>query len=287
MKRVVLNLAIGLSLSATTLSTQPLCGQASQIPSAAPIAPAGETPEQRGHKLLDEMVEALGGDAWLHRHNVQQYGRLARFFRGAPTGITVTFTAIHQFPGADRPEAERVGFLTDKSIILPGKKIDVVQIWSDNGGYEITYKGRNSLPHEQVDDFYRRRNHSVEALIHTWLKAPDVMVISEGNTMVERRLADKISILSADNDAITLELDAATHLPLRRSFKWRNETFKDYDEDAEEYDDYHPVQGLPTAYTLTRYHNGDMSSQTFFNKFEYDVDLAPDTFTQQVLVKKK
>jgi hypothetical protein len=30
-----------------------------------------------------------------------------------------------------------------------------------------------------------------------------------------------------------------------------------------------------------------MNSQTFFTKFEYDVDLPPDTFTQEILVKKK
>jgi hypothetical protein len=280
---VVLTVAMVL----VTLGAQPLWSQASEIPSAAPVQPAGQTPEQRGHKLLDEMVEALGGDAWFRRHNLQEYGNLARFFRGAPTGIVVNFTAIHQFPGDNRPEAERVGFITDKSMILPGKKIDVVQIWTGDGGYEITYKGRNSLPHEQVEDYYRRRYHSIESVVRVWLKAPDVMVVAEGNSMVERRLADKVTILSADNDAVTIELDAATHLPLRRTFKWRNETFKDFDEDAEEYDDYHVVQGLPTPYTLTRYHNGDMNSQSFFTKFAYDIDLPPDTFTQEILIKKK
>jgi hypothetical protein len=283
MKKVVLSVAMALA----TAIPLPLWGQASEIPSAAPVQPAGETPEQRGHKLLDEMVEALGGDAWLHRHNLREYGRIARFFRGAPTGIVIDFNAIHQFPGDNRPEAERIGFLTDKSIILPGKKIDVVQIWTGDGGYEITYKGKNSLPREQVEDFYRRRDHSIEDVVRTWLKAPNVVVISEGNTMVERRLADKVTVLSDNNDAVTIDLDATTHLPLRRTFKWRNETFKDFDEDAEEYDDYHTIQGLPTAFTLTRYHNGDMNSQTFFTKFEYDVDLPPDTFTQEILVKKK
>jgi hypothetical protein len=283
MKKVVLSAALALA----TAIPHPLWGQASEIPSAAPVQPAGQTPEQRGHKLLNEMVEALGGDAWLNRRNVKEYGRLARFFRGAPTGIVIDFAATHQFPGDNRPEAERVGFITDKSMILPGKKIDVVQIWTNDTGYEITYKGKSPLPVDQVTDYYRRRDHSVEAIVRIWLKAPDVVVIAEGNSMVERRLADKVTILSANNDAVTLELDAASHLPLRRTFQWRNETFKDHDEDAEEYDDYHPIQGLPTAFTLTRYHNGDMNSQTFFTKFEYDADLPPETFTQDILKKKK
>jgi len=281
MKRVVLSIALALA------STQSLWGQASEIPSAAPVQPAGQTPEQRGRKLIDQMVEALGGDAWLNRRNVQQFGHLARFFRGAPTGVVINFTAIHQFPSNSRPEAERVGFITDKSMILPGKKIDVVQIWIEKSGSEITYKGRTSLPREQVEDYFRRQAHSIEDVVRVWIHAPDVVIVSDGSSMVERRLTDKITILSADNDAVTLELDATTHLPLRRTFEWRNETFKDHDEDAEEYEDYHTIQGLPTALTLTRYHNGDMTSQTFLTKVEYDVELPPDAFTQQVLVKKK
>ncbi len=278
------NLALALLL---TLGTAPLWGQASAIPSAAPQLPAGETSEQRGKKLIDQMVEALGGDAWLHRHNVQQYGRIARFFRGAPTGIVTNFVAIHQFAGENRPEAERIGFLTGKGALVPGKKVDVVQIWKDNIGYEITYKGKNPLPAEQVADYYRRRNHSIESVVTAWLKAPGVIVVSEGNTMVERRLAEKVTVLSADNDAVTIDLDASTHLPLRRTFKSRNQTFKDDDEDTEEYDGYHTMQGLPTPLTLTRYRNGDMTSQTFFTSSEYDVNLPPDTFTQEILVKKK
>ena len=36
--------------------------------------------------------------------------------------------------------------------------------------------------------------------------------------MVERRLADRVSVLTANNDAVTLDLDAATHLPIQRTF---------------------------------------------------------------------
>ena len=282
MKRIVLCIAFSL-----TAASQPLWSQARDIPSAAPARPVGETSEQRGRQLLNEMLEALGGDAWLNRKNIQLYGHVGRFFRGAPTGIVIDFTSTHRFPDATHFEAERIGFITDKSMILPGKKIDVVQIWTTDKGYEITYKGKTELPKEQVEDYYRRRAHSIESVYSTWLKAPGVMVVYEGTGMVERRLADKVTILSDSNDAITLDLDVTTHLPIRRTFEWRNETFKDHDKDAEEYEDYHTVQGLPTAYSITRYRNDDMISQTFLTKIAYDVDLPPDNFNPDVLLKKK
>jgi hypothetical protein len=282
MKQLVFGIAIGLLTAAPSLRAQ-----ARDIPSAAPPKVAGETQDQRGRKLLDQMLEALGGDAWLNRKNVKELGHLARFFRGAPTGIVVDFTATRQFANGDRPDAQRVGYITDKSMILPGKKIDIVQIWANNTGHEVTYKGNATLPQEQIDDYYRRQDHSIESIFRVWLKAPGVMVVAEGSTMVERRLTERVSILSANNDAVTLDIDASTHLPRRRTFETRNPKFKDIDEDAEEYDDYHTIQGLPTSFTITRYHNGDMASQTFFSKIEYDVDLPPGTFDPNVLLKKK
>jgi hypothetical protein len=283
LKQLALSIALGLSLAATPH----LPAQARDIPSAGPTHPADQTQEQRGRKLLDQMLEALGGDAWLNRRNMRVYGHSGRFFQGAPNGIVIDFTATHQFPSGDRPEAQRIGFITDKSMILPGKKIDIVQIWINNTGHEVTYKGNTTLPKDQVEDFYRRQDHSIESIYRVWLKAPGVVVIDEGSTMVERRITERVTILSDNNDAVTVDIDAQTHLPRRRTFQWRNTTFKDHDEDAEEYDDYHTIQGLPTALTITRYHNGDMASQTFYTKAEYDVDLPPETFNPDILLKKK
>lgn len=251
-----------------------LFAQASAIPSAAPVAPAGMTPEQQGKKLLDQMLEALGGEAWLNRKDMQVEGRSASFFQGAPNGMVVEFTGWRRFSD----DAERIAY---------GKKRDVVQVWANGNGYEVTYKGRTELPKDQVTDYYRRQKHSIEAVIRDWIKAPGVMIVAEGQSTVDRHIADKLTVLSADNDAVTLELDATSHLPLRRTFRWRNETFKDYDEEAETYGDYHTVQGIPTPYNATRYRNGDMVSQRFLTSIIYAQGLSPDLFNPDNLLKKK
>ena len=113
------------------------------------------------------------------------------------------------------------------------------------------------------------------------------MIIAEGTTMVERRTADKVTVLSANNDAVTLELDANTHLPLRRTFQYRNQQFKDFDDDAEDYADYHTIQGIPTAMTITRYKNGDMVNQSFITKVTHNDPSDPSMFDLDILLKKK
>jgi hypothetical protein len=275
------------ALLLAALAPSVLWAQAADLPNATTPQPSASTEEQRGRQLMDEMVAALGGDAWLNRKDMQFHGRLASFFQGKPNGMIFEFDAWHQFADATHQEAQRIGFLTDRSMILPGKKIDVVQIWTGGNGFEVTYKGKTALPKDQVEDFYRRQAHSIEEVVRTWLKAPGVMVLYDGTSMVERRMADKVTVLSAKNDAVTIDLDATTHLPLRRTFEWRNTTFKDHDEDIEEYADYHTIQGLPTAFNITRYHNGDMTSQRFLTRVEYNTGLPPELFNQEKLIKKK
>lgn len=273
---------------ASLLLTGPAWGQASEIESAAPTTPAGQTQAQHGRALMDAMVTAMGGKAWLDRSTMTMSGRTAQFFRSQPTGVVTEYQAFRQMPdAAGRPELERVEFITDKSMILPGKKRDVVQVWTADNGYELTYKGKTTLPKEQVEDYLRRRNHSIEDVVERWLKAPGVEVVSEGTTMVNRHIADRVSVLSANNDAVTIELDATTHLPLSRTFAWRNEQFQDHDEDREDYDDWHAVEGIPTALTMTRYRNGDMISQRFLTKVEYNKVLPPETFDPGTGLKRK
>ena len=252
-------------------------GQASNLPSGAPVQTAGKTPEERGRVLLDQMVTALGGQAWLDRKTMQQEGLTATFFRGAPTGSVVPFWEFREFPVDGQPDVERIEYT---------KKREVVHIWTKDTGYEITYKGKTALPKDQIADHLRRHAHSIEEVVHTWLKQPGVIVLAEGTAMVERRMVDKVTVLGANNDAVTLELDITTHLPLRRTFEWRNETFKDHDEDAEEYEDYHTVQGFPTPFAITRYRNGDMVDQIFVKKAGYGNPLAPELFDPNRPVKK-
>jgi hypothetical protein len=281
MKRVVLRtqifrkraigslIAAAVVLAGSVLPAQRLVAQASEIPSAAPTADPSQTPEQRGRALIDQMVTALGGQAWLNRATITLEGHTASFFHGQPNPGVTDFREFHRLPVNGQTEGDRIEF---------SKKHDIIQIWTPDAGYEITYKGNNPLPKDQVEDTLRRRAHSIEEVVRTWIKEPGVVIVAGGTTMVERRMADRITILGTNNDAVTLEIDAATHLPLRRSFEWRNQTFKDYDEDAEEYDDYHTLEGLPTAMTITRYHNGDIANQRYITKVQYNLPMDPVLF---------
>lgn len=272
-----------LGLAAVLLGTLTMHAgaQASNIPSAQkPPEAAGEN---RGRKLLDQMVTALGGDAWLNRKDWIEVGKGATFYKGAANPYVTEFERYYRA----EPYGERVVIVSKMGVFIPTTKRDIAEVWTPDDGFEITFRGKKELLKEDIAEYKLRRAHTLDMVVRNWLKQPDVLVTYEGTDMVDRHLADKVSVLTANNDAVVLELDESTHLPLSRSFQSRNPMFHDLDTDIEQYDDYHPIQGIMTPLTITRLRNGDMVSQRFLTKVTYNTGLAADLFNPDRPLEQK
>jgi hypothetical protein len=260
---------------------------AQEMESAAPRALPGETQEQHGKRLLAEMLKALGGDAWLNKQTSVIEGQTASFFRGTPTGSVIRFVQYKRYATPTIPEATRVEFLSERGVITPGMKKDVIHLWVDGHGYETTYKGTTDLPEKQVTAYYMRQAHSLETIMRDWLKLPDAVILYEGQGTRDRRAIDKVSILGANNDSVTIEIEQDTHFPLQRAFQSRNEQFKDYDLDEEVYGDWRMYDGIAQPLNMTEYHDGDMAAQTFYTKVKFNEPLSPDLFEKDKVRPKK
>lgn len=243
-----------------------------QGPATVPMDSTQKASDAKDRALLDAMVKALGGDKWLNLPGFMINGRTSAFYKGKPTGATADFESYHAYPDKDRT--------------VLGKKHDVVEILTGNEGWEVTYKGKSPIPQKDVEDAVRRRNHSVEIAIRQWLKDPATLLIDGGQTTVERHLVDRVTLLSSENDNITLELDAQSHLPVRRTFEWRDPLYKDKNTDADEYDNYHDVSGIQTPFTVTRFHNDEMTNQRFVYSAVYGGVVPADMFDPNVAMMK-
>ena len=260
------------------LCDQAIGQSAQEMQSAQPEVRPGETVEQHGQRLLDAMLVALGGDAWLNKRVQYVEGQTASFFSGQPTGSVVRFVQWKRYAQGRTTEATRIEFVSERGIIEPGTVRQVAHLWVDRQGYEYTFKGKTTLPEKQVADYYRRQDHSLEKIMRDWVKAPGVVIFFAGSGERDRRPIDKITILTADNDSATLEIEQGTHLPLERSFESRNVQFKDHDFDEQVYGDWRVFDGVGTPMNTTDYHNGDMVSQTFFKKVKYNDPVKEELF---------
>jgi hypothetical protein len=252
-------------------------------PSSAATAPSSTVEDAGAAKAraaLDAMVTALGGDRWLNAKTLFTKGRIAAFFQGKPTGGTIQYWDWKTS--------------ADERLDLDEKSDDHhkwIQVFTPTQCWEITYKGKKPLQRGPMEsdpcqEAIRRHNHSIEKAVAVWLKDPNTVLIYEGQSLAERHLAVQVTLLNSENDSITIQMDATTHLPLRRTYYWRDPEYKDKNEEVEEYDDYHDVDGLPTPFAISRFHNGDMTQQRFLFKADYNTPLPEFGFDADALAAK-
>jgi hypothetical protein len=233
----------------------------------ATTIPTDQENARKARALLDQAIQALGGQAFLTFVDMSQQGRTYSFHHGEPNSAGVVFWRFYRFPDKERVE------LT--------KQRDVAYVINGDKGYEITYKGTASEDPKVLADSLRRRAHSMEVVLRNWLKDPNVALFYDGPAVAAEKPADQITIMRQD-DAVTIYLDAASHLPLKKSYSWRDATDKLRNTEDELYDNYRPVGSVKTPFSITRVLNGDMSNQRFLNSVSFNTGLNDSLFDASI-----
>ena len=240
-------------------------------PPAAPSAesiPADQENVRKARALLDQMIQALGGQTYLKIQDISQEGRTYSFYHGRPNSYGIIFWRFYKYPDKERVE------LT--------KKRDVIYVNNGDKGYEITYKGTRAQEPKDVADTVRRRHYALDWVLRHWLSEPGVALFYEGHSVAEQKPVEQVTVMNAHNEGVTLYIDVDTHLPVKKTFSWRDPTDKERNIEDEVYDNFRPIQGVMTPLTLTRFYNGDMSNQRFLSSVSYDKGLADTMFQAQV-----
>ncbi|HZR57179.1 MAG TPA: hypothetical protein VFA74_09930 [Terriglobales bacterium] len=252
------------SLSAAALAQASPPSAGTSPGSTSQPLPTDQQSALKARALLDQMIQALGGQAYLNIQDISQEGRTYSFHLGRPNSAGTMFWRFYKFPDKDRVE------LT--------KKRDVIEIFNGNKGYEITYKGTRPNDDKELADYLRRRHYGLDWVLRSWLSEPGVALFYEGQTVADQKSAEQITIMNSKNEAVTLYIDLNTHLPVKKSFSWRDPTDKQRNVEDEIYDNYRPIQGVMTPFDVTRYYNGDMSNQRFMTSVSFNKGLNDTLF---------
>lgn len=213
---------------------------------------------------MEQGIQALGGQTYLTIRDREQQGRIYSFHHGRPSGTGTVFWGFAEFPDKERME------LT--------KQRDVAELYVGDKAWEITYKGARPIEQKDVDDYLRRRKFSLDTVLRTWVNDPGVAFLYEGNTIAAQHPALQVTLINSKNEAVTLYFDADTHLPVKKSFEWRDPVDRQKNLEEEIYENYRQVQGIMAPFNVTRYFNGDMAGERFFNSVSINQGLDQSMF---------
>jgi len=218
----------------------------------------------KAKSIIDEGIKALGGQAYLTIRDRETQGRGYGFHSGRPTGAGGLFWSFWEFPDKERVE------LT--------KERDIAELYVGNKAWEITFKGPHAIEQKDLDDYLRRRRYSLDTVLRTWVNDPGVVLLFEGNAIAAQHPALRVTLVNSKNESVTLFFDTDTHLPVKKSFEWRDPVDRQKNLEEEIYENYRQISGVMAPYNVTRYFNGDMTSQRFLNSVTINQGLDQAMF---------
>jgi hypothetical protein len=237
---------------------------ATSAPAKSPAIAADQENARQARALIDQAIQALGGQAFLAIRDREQQGRSYSFHHGRPSNGGVIFWGFSEYPDKERIE------LT--------KERDVTELYVGNRGYEITYKGVHPAEKQDLEDYLRRRRFSLDTMLRNWVNDPGVALLFEGFAIAAQHPSQQVTLINAQNESVTLYFDNDTHLPVKKSFTWRDPVDRQKNVEEEVYENYRVVSGIMAPYNVTRFFNGDMASQRFLNSVTVNQGLDPAMF---------
>ena len=229
---------------------------------------------RKAKAILDAGIQALGGQAYLTWQEQSSEGRGYSFHHGEPNSLGTLFWRFREYPDKERVE------LT--------KQRDVAEVFVGDKGYEVTYKGVRDLdPKDELQPYLRRHHYSLDLVLREWLKQPGVALFYEGQTVAAQKETDQVTIMNNKNEAVTLNFDMNTHLPVKKNFSWRDPTDEQRNTEEEIYDNYRLIQGVMTPFDVTRMYNGEMAAQSFLTAASYNQPLADNLFDPHATPEKE
>ena len=227
----------------------------------------------KARQLITQMVQTLGGDAYLHFTDIEQDGRTNGFYHGQPTGGTAPFWRFYKFPDKERVE------LT--------KQRDWIVIHNGDRGTETTFHGTRPEEDEAHREYLLREQYSMDNVLRNWLNAPGTTFFYEGKGFTDNHQVENVTVANANNQQVTFSIDEFSHLPVRKSFTVRDPKYKDKDTYAEIYSEYRPVQGIQTPHVITRMKNDEMVAQRFLTKVVYNQAFPDSLFVPPTSIEAR
>jgi hypothetical protein len=258
----ILILALGAAGAAQQPATPvPQDPATQQTPADIPVDQANQ---QQARALLERMLQALGGEAYLNVQERSEEGRTYGFYQGEARGTGAPYWRFWRWPDQDRTELLKH---RDWILLVRGEE-----------GWESTFRGTRKQSEKEMAEYLRRRHYSLENVLRVWLNQSGTALFYEGKGISDQRQVERVTIMNSGYQAVTLHIDVHTHLPVRKSHTLRDPETGQRIEEAEVWDNWRMVQGVNTPHSVTRFHNGLMASQRFVRNVRYNTGLAESLF---------
>jgi hypothetical protein len=256
--RLILSLMLGASLAAGQAITSPVITRQMQ----------------EGRQIIDDAIEALGGDNFLAITTKVEKGRFYSFYNRELSGLSRA-TVYTKFLVAPDPPAPEELYLRERQAFGEDEKWSV--IFSETDGWEVTFRGARPLSEETLKAHRTRRRRDIFYILLRRLNEKGITFEHRGREIIDNKPLEVVEIIDAENTAVTVYFHYTSKLPIRQVFAWRDDERIRHEEGTifDKYKDAGFGVVLPRVAQRTR--DGVKTFSMFADTVEVNVPLDDNT----------
>jgi hypothetical protein len=216
----------------------------------------------RSNPVIDQMIEALGGPAFLDVKEIHTTGRFFAFTKGQLSGGDL-FVDYIKFPDMERTEFGR-------------EKNKSISINKGTEGWKIEPKEEpEPQTPGQTAEFLADFKTSFDYVLRFVLKHPQTTAQILPSEIIDFKRADVVELRDAAKNRIRFYVDRASHLPVKMQVRKANESSIR----EELFGNWHKFQGVMTPLFVTRSKDGVKTMEIRAETAVYNSGLAETLFS--------
>ena len=247
----------------------------------ATSALAAETAHERGKRVVNEALQAVGGKAFLAMEDRVESGRAYSFFRQELEGLSIAkiYTRYVTAGARDSPPSAnaRISARTNRAAACFSTR-------TARGRSPSAARACWSRSASKTGGTARLRN--IFYILRQRLNEPGMDFYSRGSDLYENLPVEIVDITDSNGLTVTVYFSASTKLPVRQVLKRRNPEYKDFDTEETIFAKYRDVGGgVMWPFSIRRSRNGEKLYEIYSESVQINKNLKDDLFTLPAKLK--
>jgi hypothetical protein len=223
----------------------------------------------KAKELIQKMIQALGGDAYLNVRDQYAFVRLGLFdSNGRLAGYDRVYD-YWKFPDKNRTEYS--------------KKRNIIDIYNGDKGWTLDKAGVEELPATRTENFVTGLKEDINHLCRYRLKEEGMIFRYVGSDVLDLRQVDWVELVDRERRTYRIAIPRSDSLPARAQYITRDRERRTRTEVEELFSNYFPVQGVMTPKQVSKSRNGRLIYQAFYEEVKYNTGLGEELFTRESL----
>lgn len=246
----------------------------------ASLAGAGllraQSKQERGRALLDQIIDALGGDRFLSVQDRIESGRAYSFYRQRLSGLARATIYTRYLTPAEKPEPGKV-YQRERQAL--GKDQDYAVLFDEEKGYSITYRGATPLPEATLARYRDTTRRNIFYFLRQRRAEPGLLLEHQGSQVFQNQPVDVLDITDDENVTLTVMVHQSTKLPVRQVFYRRDPATRERREEVTFFSKYRDVGGgVQWPWAMTRFRDNEKIFELFSDSVTINQNLSDQMF---------